>query len=347
MIVQGVGVYDFVPVGGPIDGKGRSGRERPEAGQGWGREEGTMFDLTFLGTAASVPSLERGLAALSVAAGPARFLIDCGEGTQRQMLRAGIGFRRLRRVLLTHNHLDHVLGLGGLIATLALFRTGAELQICGSRQTIEFVERYLAALWPAGRSPVAAELIVLEPGTALHEGDVRVVCFPVLHRGTESLGFRFETAPRRHLERERLTEFGVPAGALRGRLAAGDAVSLPDGRRIEPDMVLGPAVPGAVLAVVGDAGETRSLVAHVRGADALVIEATFLEEDAKLAAERGHLTAAQAGWLAAQAEVGTLYLTHISGRYDPAAIAAEAARYFPNIHVVNDFDRFSVGTRSG
>src|SRR5207249_2948256 len=148
--------------------------------------------------------------------------------------------------------------------------------------------------------------------------------------------------PRRHLRADRLASLGVPSGPLRAQLAVGKAVVLPDGRRIEPASVLGPAAAGISLAVVGDAEEVESLVAYVSGADALVIEATFLEADAALAAERGHLTAAQAGHLAAAAPVGSLYLTHISGRYDPADIAAEAARFFPNVTVVNDFDRVTV-----
>src|SRR5947208_15790182 len=107
-----------------------------------------MFELTFLGTAASTPSAERGLPALLVGAGSLRFLVDCGEGTQRQILRAGAGFRRLGHVLLTHAHLDHVLGLAGLIATLGLPDRRGELSLCGSRETVEFVQRYLLSLWP-------------------------------------------------------------------------------------------------------------------------------------------------------------------------------------------------------
>ena len=301
-----------------------------------------MFDLTFLGTAASTPSAERGLPALLVGAGRRRFLIDCGEGTQRQLLRAGVGFRRLGHILLTHAHLDHVLGLGGLIATLGLFDVRNPLSICGSGETLRFVEHYLASLYPLPQAPVPLQLIELQPGPVLSSDEFSVTCFPVRHRGTESLGFRFDTKPRRHVRADRLAALGVPAGPLRARLAAGAAVVLPDGRRIEPDMVQGPAAAGVSLAVVGDAEEVESLVIPVSGADALVIEATFLEADAELAAERGPLTAAQAGRLAAAAKVGALYLTHISGRYDPAAVAAEAGRFFANVSVVNDFNRASV-----
>jgi ribonuclease Z len=305
-----------------------------------------MFDLTFLGTAASTPSAERGLPAVLVGASRTRFLIDCGEGTQRQLLRASSGFRRIGHVLLTHAHLDHVLGLGGLIATLGLFDVRQTLRICGSRETLRFVERYLASLYPLPRAPVPLQFVELQPGPVLANREFAVTCFPVRHRGTESLGYRFDAIPRRHLRADRLAALGVPSGALRSQLAAGEAVVLPDGRRVEPESVLGPAAAGISLAVVGDAEEVESLSAPVSGADALVIEATFLETDAALAAERGHLTAAQAGHLAAAAQVGALYLTHISGRYDLADIAAEAGRCFPNVTVANDFDRVTVAAPS-
>jgi ribonuclease Z len=301
-----------------------------------------MFDLTFLGTGASTPSAERGLPALMVSCGGRRVLIDCGEGTQRQILRAGLGFRRLERVLLTHRHLDHVLGLGGLVATLGLLRTGGALSIHGGRATLDFAVRYLRALWPEGGAPIDIELIALEPDVAIQEKDFAIRCFPVSHRGVESFGFRFETPARRHLLPDRLAALSVPDGAVRAALARGQRVTLTDGRTIEARAVLGPPEPGASLVVVGDADETRSLIEPARGADALVIEATFLDKDAAIAAAYGHLTAAEAGRLAAEAEIGMLYLTHLSGRYDSDAVAAEARRYFPRVRLAADFAKCRV-----
>src|SRR3982074_2016510 len=123
-----------------------------------------MLDLTFLGTAASTPSAERGLPAVLVRAGSARFLVDCGEGTQRQLLRAGSGFRRLRRALLTHAHLHHLLGLGGLIATLGLFDVRQGHSIYGSGETLRFVQHCLASLYPLPRAAVPLRFAELQPG---------------------------------------------------------------------------------------------------------------------------------------------------------------------------------------
>jgi ribonuclease Z len=303
-----------------------------------------MFDLVFLGTAAAVPSAERGLPALLVARGSSRFLIDCGEGAQRQLMRAGLGFRGLAHVLLTHAHLDHVLGLAGLLATFALFRLDGTIEIIGSDETLAFVRRYLAdSIGPERES--AYRLRAISPGPVLVREGWRLDAFAVAHRGTASLGYRFQDELRHPLISERLDALGVPAGPERALLAQGRSVVLADGRHIEPEMVRGAPAVGTALAVVGDTEEIAGLIEPVRGADALVIEATFLERDATLARARGHLTAAAAARLARDAEVHELLLTHISGRYSPDEILTEAARHFPNVRVVSDFDRTSIRAR--
>jgi ribonuclease Z len=301
-----------------------------------------MFELLFLGTAASVPSAERGLPALIVSSGERRVLVDCGEGTQRQILRSGAGFRRLERVLLTHAHLDHVLGLAGLVATLALYRAADRLLVQGAPRTVEYARRYLLqGVW-GRRTPIAIKFEALRPGRVAEEGGFAIDCFPVRHGDSDSLGFSFEQRRDRPLDPARLDQLGVPAGPLRGMLARGETVRLPDGRRVSPEEVQGPPARAAKLVVVGDAEETESLVPHVSGADALVIEATFLAADAERAATRGHLTAAQAAGLARDAGVGTLYLTHISGRYPREEVLAEARRIFPATHIADDFARVAV-----
>lgn len=300
-----------------------------------------MFDLVFLGTAAAVPSAERGLPALYVGRGPERFLVDCGEGTQRQLLRAGLGFRGLAHVLLTHAHLDHVAGLAGLVATRALWGLRDALEIVGSEETVGFVRRYLAVTI-GGESETGYRLRAVGPGPVLTREGWRLDAFAVAHRRTQSLGWRFEEAARRPLLTDRLIALGVPDGPARHELARDRAVTLADGRLIAPQQVQGAQLPGARLAIVGDVEEVASLTDCVRGADALVIEATFLDRDRALAHARGHLTAAAAGRLAREAGVRELLLTHISGRYRPEEIEAEAAAIFPRVRVVSDFDRIEV-----
>ena len=299
-----------------------------------------MFDLLFLGTAASVPSAERGLPSILVGAGSDRILIDCGEGTQRQMFRAGTGFRRLRRVLLTHAHLDHILGLPGLISTIGLMQKGGRIALHGGAGTLEAVRGLLGSTIGDGR-PVELAWEPLDEARAIPGDGFAVRPFRVQHRETDSWGFLFETTPHKRLEPEKLKRLGVPDGPLRGRLAAGEPVEI-GGRRIRPEDVAGLPKPALRLAITGDVGDPEALVDIIRGADALVTEATFLAEDEALARARGHLTAADAGRLAASAGVKQLLLTHISARYDPAQIAAEAAGHFPDVRVVRDLDRVSV-----
>jgi ribonuclease Z len=307
-----------------------------------------MFEIVFLGTSAAAPSVKRNLSAHVVLYKEHRFLVDCGEGTQRQLLKSGLGFRRLDAVLLTHGDIDHVLGIGGLASTLALLGAGDRLTVYGGVDARRAVHQLIhGVIWPGGRPPLKVAAIALEPGVILDNQHLRLRAFPVSHRATDAFGFLFEVRSRRRMLPEQLDRLGVPPGPERGRLLDGEPVILADGRRITPAQVLAPPEPGARLAVVGDTDDANALVAAVRGADALIIEATFLERDAAKAAARGHITAAQAARLAATAEVGALHLNHISGRYPAAEIEAEARAIFPNAKVTSDFDRVEVRARGG
>jgi ribonuclease Z len=301
-----------------------------------------MFDLTFLGTSASVPSADRNHPGLLVEAGGRRIMVDCGEGTQRQLLRSGAGFRRLDRLLLTHGHFDHVLGIPGLFSTLRLRQSSDLMTIHGGPGTLDVVVRMLAGLWGEGRAPIPLELVPLSEGQVFDAGEFTVDCFPVRHRDTDSFAFTFGARARRHLLPERLAVLGVPDGPVRGELAEGRPVALQDGRTIDPQDVLGPPAQGTKLVVVGDTETTDGLSEYIRDADLLVIEATFLERDAAMALDYGHLTAARAAKLAADAGVKQLVLTHISGRYQDEEILAEATKIFPNSRVAADLDRLAV-----
>jgi ribonuclease Z len=203
-----------------------------------------MFELTFLGTAAAVPSAERGLSAMLVAKGPNRFLIDCGEGTQRQLMRAQLGFRGLGHVLLAHLHLDHVAGLAGLLATRQLYQLEGAIEIIGSRETVAFAGRYLSVTI-GSECEAGYRLCAVLPGPVLSKSGWHISAFSVAHRGTESLGYLFEEAAHRVLLADRLEALDVPAGPERAALSRGNPVVLADGRTITSEMVQGPNAAGA------------------------------------------------------------------------------------------------------
>ncbi|OGO76072.1 MAG: ribonuclease Z [Chloroflexi bacterium RIFOXYD12_FULL_57_15] len=302
-----------------------------------------MFEILFLGTSASAPSAKRGLSAQIVSHNEYRFLVDCGEGTQRQILQSGIGFKRLTRILLTHGHLDHILGLGGLLSTFLRWEAIEELEIYGGRATLDRVHDLLYGVVLRGNQPpMPLRMNAIKPGVIFDADDFTVTAFPVSHRGPDCLGYAFEGKPRRPFLSQKADELGVPFGPERSRLVAGEAISLPNGRRVAPDDVLGPLERGAKLVVVGDAGRTDNLLEVCREADALVIESTYLDEAADMAKEFSHLTARMGAELAVKAGVKQLILTHLSRRYRGKDVLAEAQAIFPNVSVARDFDVFKV-----
>lgn len=302
-----------------------------------------MFEIVFLGTSASAPSVHRGLTSQVVLRGEHRFLIDAGEGTQRQILSSGLGFKRLDRILITHGHLDHILGLGGLISTFVRWEAVDKILILGGESALGRIKDLLFGVVLKGKyPPVEINLDALEPGMLFDESDFTVSAFPVYHRTPDCFGFVFEERARRPFLPHKAEELNIPPGPWRGDLVRGEAVTLPDGREIQPDMVLGEELPGTKMVHVGDAGRTDNLLEVVRNADALVIEATYLEEEKDLAEQFAHLTAHQAAQLAVDANVGTLILTHISRRYRTDQVLEEARKVFPRVFVAKDFDRFQV-----
>ena len=287
--------------------------------------------------------MHRGLTSQVISYRDHRFLIDCGEGTQRQILRSGIGFRRLNKILITHGHLDHILGLAGLLSTFSRWETIDQLDIWAGEWAMERIRDLLFGVVLRGaRPPMEINMKTIETGILLEEDGLRLSAFPVSHRGSSCFGFIFEQLPRRPFLPERADKLGVPAGPIRRDLVKGHSVTLPDGRSVNPDDVLGPLRPGVRLVHVGDCGRTDNLVEVCRGADGLVIEATYLEAEADLAKNYGHLTARQVAELAKRSEVGHLYLTHISRRYRDREVREEASAIFPAVTIVRDFDKFKI-----
>jgi ribonuclease Z len=277
-----------------------------------------------------------------------RFLLDCGEGTQQQILRSGLGFKRLDKVLITHGHLDHILGLGGLVSTLSRWETLEKLQIYAGRAALQRIgDLIFRVAVPGQQPPVAIELIELRPGDIIMEDEkFALSAFAVSHRGPDCFGFLFQEKTRRPFLAEKADALGVPFGPERSRLVRGEAIMLADGRTISPGDVLGDIVPGVRYAHIADAGRIDNLVEICRGADALTIEATYTEAEAEMAEHFGHLTAARAATLAQQAGVKSLILTHLSRRYFERDIAAEAQAIFPATYVARDFDHFQI-TKEG
>jgi ribonuclease Z len=301
-----------------------------------------MFEVVFLGTSASAPSIRRGLPAAVVLYREYRFLVDCGEGTQRQLLRSGLGFRRLDKILLTHGHLDHILGLAGLASTFSRWEMIDHMEIYGGKWALDRVEALMRVVFGRSRPPIRMVLTDLEPGIILEDDSFQLSAFPVTHRGPGNFGFAFEEKARRPFLAEKAQALGVPAGPERARLVRGQQVTLPDGRIIQPDDVLGPSRPGTKFIFVGDAARIDDLVEPIRGADALVIEATYTSLEADVAREFGHLTARQAAELANAAGVRYLILHHLSRRYREREILEEARPIVPETIVARDLDHFQI-----
>ena len=307
-----------------------------------------MFEIIFLGTSASAPSIRRGLSAQIVKHDEHRFLVDCGEGTQRQILQSGMGFKRLNRVLLTHGHLDHILGLGGLVSTLMRWEALDELEIYGGRSTLDRVHDLLFGVVLRGKKPDAKlTLHEIKPGVFFEAKNFTISAFPVSHRGPDCLGYRFEEKSHRPFLAEKADELGIPFGPERRDLVSGESITLADGRRVAPEEVLGPLKKGSSFVITGDTGKTDNLLDVVNGVDTLVIESTYIDEDAEMARNFGHLTARQAAELAKQAGVKRLILTHLSRRYRERDVLSEARKIFPESYVARDFDHYEVKREEG
>jgi len=301
-----------------------------------------MIELVFLGTSASAPSIQRGLSSAIVQHRDQRFMVDCGEGTQRQLLRSGLGFKRLNKILITHGHLDHILGLAGLVSTMARWEMIETLEIFGGAFALDRIQRLMDVVFSPHPMPASIVLREIGPGVLFATEHLRVEAFPVTHRGPDCYGYQFIETPKRPFLADKAAALGVPSGPERRQLVDGQSITLSDGRVIQPDQVLGPPRQGSRLVFIGDLARTKGLSRVAADADALVVEATYLEQDRELARQYGHLTAAQAAQLARSAGVRQLILTHISRRYNSEEILTEARPIFANTIVASDFDRFEI-----
>jgi ribonuclease Z len=280
--------------------------------------------LRFLGTSASRPTVERGLSALAVTREGETMLFDCGEGTQRQMMRWGVGFT-LGDIFFTHFHTDHFLGVLGLLKTFALSGREEPLRIWGPRGASALFKRAEGL----GNEKLTFPLTVteVEPGTPIPRKDYEIRPFAVEHRQGAALGFALVEQERRgRFDPDHARALGIPEGPLWGRIHKGEAITLGDGRVIEPSELVGPTRAGRTIVITGDTRPCAATIQAAEGADLLVHEATFGDEEAARAAETMHSTAREAAIVARMAGVRTLVLTHFSARYsrDPGELAAQA-----------------------
>ncbi len=302
-----------------------------------------MIRITFLGTAASRPTVGRNVSGLSVQREGDLMLFDCGEGTQRQMMRYGTGFG-IQAIFVTHLHADHFLGIIGLLRTMALQGREEALQIYGPSGARELLQ----AAIHLGVDRISFPVTVREagPGDSIPFHEFDVVPFLVRH-GTSAVGYALREHPRLgRFDVDRARALGVPEGRLFGRLHRGEAVDV-DGRIVLPEEVVGDPRPGRLVVYTGDTRPSPETVEVARGADLLIHEATFLSDEAERAHETFHSTAKGAALVAQEAKVERLLLTHVSARYseDPGPLAEEARAVFSEAVVAQDGMTIEIGYR--
>jgi ribonuclease Z len=297
------------------------------------------LDVVFLGTSGSMPTAKRALPATLVRRGGDRLLFDCGEGTQRQLLRSDIGLVELEDVFLTHFHADHYLGLPGMLKTFALRGREVPLTVYGPRglrSLFATLERVF------GRLTYEVTTVEVEPGTILERDGYRLQAFAVDH-GAAAVGYALvEEARPGRFDVDVATGLGVPDGRERGVLQRGESVTLADGRVVSPTDVLGEPRAGRKVVIAGDSAPAASVVDAANGADLLVHEATFLADELDRARETSHSTAGAAALVAQEAGVKLLALTHVSTRYFGHQVVEEATQLFPATVVPRDFDLVTI-----
>jgi ribonuclease Z len=295
------------------------------------------LDALFVGTAGSVPTARRALPATLIRRGGDRLLFDCGEGTQRQLLRS-VGLLELEEVFLTHFHADHLLGLPGMLKTYGLRGREQPLTVYGP----EGLEGLFRALRPViGRLGFDVRLVELDANAELVRNGYRIGAFEVSH-GVSALGYAVveEDRPGR-FDEDRARELGVRPGPDFGRLQRGEAVEVAGGE-VQPEQVVGEPRPGRKVVLAGDTVPHETTLAASWRADLLIHEATFTEEEADRARETAHSTARGAGELAARAEVALLALHHVSPRYGGRELREEARAVFERTIVPRDLDRVEI-----
>ena len=292
------------------------------------------MNVVFLGTSGSMPTVERGSSSVAVKIGRSIIMFDCGEGTQRQMVKARVGFRREMKILITHMHGDHVLGLPGLFQTMSLLGREKQLNVYGPTGLIEFVKAFSDTLGGPTFPVIIHELT--EPGTIYTDDKLELRAIRSSHY-VEGFSYGLFEKPRPgRFHPEKAEAIGVPRGRLWHHLQHGESVTV-DGRVIKPEQVTDKVRPGRIIVYSGDTRPFEEIVSFAKGADLLIHEATFSEELSERAEKDGHSTTVQAAEVAKRANVKKLVLTHISSRYhDPTMLLREAEKVFNDVVIAED-----------
>lgn len=297
--------------------------------------------LTFLGTGGGTPSISRGLPSIAINFSGELILFDCGESTQRQMMKAGVGFKSSFRIFLTHLHGDHVLGLPGLLYTLSMLDRKEPLVVYGPRGVEDFVEAFKKTRY--GKINFEVEVVRVREGVVYESKNYVVEAVRSAHT-IESFCYMFRERDRvGKMNVEYLESVGLPRGPLWGKLQRGETVHWM-GREIRPGEAVGPPRPGRRIVYTGDTVPDQRIVEFSRFADVLIHDSTFDPSFEKEAAEQGHSTSTQAAEVARKAQVRRLYLFHISPRYEGKSekLLSEAVKIFPETYLAEDFMVYNV-----
>jgi len=294
-----------------------------------------MLTLTFLGTGAACPTVDRNVSSIALTREGETFLFDCGEGTQRQMMRYGVGFS-FREIFFTHYHSDHLIGVIGLFRTMGLLDRTEGVTLYGPKGARRIISHALDVGIERTRFPF--EIVEVKPGDRITRPEYDLLVFDTDHRA-DTVGYALIEHDRLgRFDPERARALGIPEGPFWGTIHRGHPVTLDDGRVIQPAELVGPPRPGRTVVYSGDTRPHRAVIEAARGADLLVHEATFTEEERARAIDTGHSTARDAAWVAREAGVRKLVLTHISARYSREApeLLSEAKAVFPDAVVARD-----------
>ncbi|MEM3039251.1 MAG: ribonuclease Z [Candidatus Methanomethylicaceae archaeon] len=297
--------------------------------------------VVVLGSSGGLPTPERGLPAVILEGGGWIILMDCGEGTQRQMMRAGYSLCKKMKVFITHLHGDHVFGLPGMIQSMNLLNRIHPLEVYGPKGLKDFIEDTTISTMSEPNFDLS--IFEVEEGEIFSSRDL-VVRGVWADHSRANMSYRVNFGRNQgKFHPERAKELGIPEGPLWGMLKSGKSVILEGGRVVEPKEVLGEIVPGISVVYTGDTRYCERVVELANGADLLIHEATFGSDLAERAREEGHSTAEDAAMVASSAGVKKLILTHISSRYPDAKILEdEARRIFQNVEVARDLGAYDL-----